>query len=119
MRSLTMKKTGGAAGTWRLTQKASREGGKIIDQDVPIWEGKRYLPRPGLAEDDRPIMRSRHWPASLWARQSTGPNPSVPHTVECPARTHRRVGRLPVQLELPVATVDVLTDWSKRPSIPG
>ena len=62
MRSLvTMKKTGGRLATWLLTQKASREGRKIIDQDIPIWEGKRYLSRPGLAEDDGPIMRFRHW----------------------------------------------------------
>jgi 3-ketosteroid 9alpha-monooxygenase subunit A len=62
MRSLvTMKKTGGRLATWLLMRKASREGRRIIDQDVPIWEGKDYLARPGLAEDGGPIMRFRHW----------------------------------------------------------
>lgn len=32
-----------------------------VRQDIPIWEHKRYLERPALAEGDGPIGRFRQW----------------------------------------------------------
>jgi nitrite reductase/ring-hydroxylating ferredoxin subunit len=46
-----------------------------VRQDIPIWEHKRYLERPALAEGDGPIGRFRQW-----ARQFYPPLP--------PASTH-------------------------------
>ncbi|NLA34385.1 MAG: Rieske (2Fe-2S) protein [Actinobacteria bacterium] len=32
-----------------------------VQQDVPIWEGLRYMERPRLVKGDGPIGRFRHW----------------------------------------------------------
>jgi phenylpropionate dioxygenase-like ring-hydroxylating dioxygenase large terminal subunit len=32
-----------------------------VQQDVPIWEGIRYVPEPRLVKGDGPIPRFRHW----------------------------------------------------------
>ena len=50
-----------------LLRKAIREGGNTIDQDVPIWENKRYRPRPALCDGDGPIMRFRQWASQFYA----------------------------------------------------
>ena len=55
-----------------LLRKAIREGGYTIDQDVPIWENKRYRERPSLCEGDGPIMHFRKWASQFYATdQST------------------------------------------------
>ena len=32
-----------------------------VDQDIPIWEGIRYVPQPRLVKGDGPIGRFRTW----------------------------------------------------------
>ncbi|HWW55184.1 MAG TPA: Rieske 2Fe-2S domain-containing protein [Acidimicrobiales bacterium] len=32
-----------------------------VQQDIPIWEHKRYLPRPALAKSEKPIADWRRW----------------------------------------------------------
>ncbi len=32
-----------------------------LQQDIPIWEGIRYVPQPRLVKGDGPIGRFRHW----------------------------------------------------------
>jgi len=32
-----------------------------VEQDIPIWEHKRYVPKPKLAEGEKPIMDFRRW----------------------------------------------------------
>ncbi|HRA35984.1 MAG TPA: hypothetical protein PK748_13685, partial [Acidimicrobiales bacterium] len=32
-----------------------------VRQDVPIWEGLRYVDQPRLVKGDGPIPRFRHW----------------------------------------------------------
>jgi phenylpropionate dioxygenase-like ring-hydroxylating dioxygenase large terminal subunit len=32
-----------------------------VEQDIPIWEGIRYVPNPRLVKGDGPIGRFRHW----------------------------------------------------------
>lgn len=58
---LSMRKGLPAPITRLLVSKAIREGARTIDQDVPIWERKRYQPMPRLSEIDGPIMRFRRW----------------------------------------------------------
>lgn len=44
-----------------LVSKAIQEGRRTIEQDIPIWEHKRYRDRPSLSEGDGPIMQYRQW----------------------------------------------------------
>jgi nitrite reductase/ring-hydroxylating ferredoxin subunit len=41
-------------------------------QDFPIWENKRYLPRPALAEGDGPIGLYRRWARQFYPESSNG-----------------------------------------------
>jgi phenylpropionate dioxygenase-like ring-hydroxylating dioxygenase large terminal subunit len=34
---------------------------KEVQQDIPIWEAKRYVPNPSLAPSEKPIMEWRRW----------------------------------------------------------
>jgi len=36
-------------------------------QDIPIWERKRYVPRPQLAAGEAPILEFRRWFAQFYA----------------------------------------------------
>lgn len=38
-----------------------------FDQDVPIWEHKRYQPSPALAPSEKPITEFRRWAAQFYA----------------------------------------------------
>jgi 3-ketosteroid 9alpha-monooxygenase subunit A len=38
-----------------------------VTQDIPIWERKRYLPRPQLAPGEAPILEFRRWFAQFYA----------------------------------------------------
>jgi len=58
---LTLKKVGNPLLHRILWAKARSEGGKTIDQDIPIWENKRYRERPLLSEVDGPVMAYRRW----------------------------------------------------------
>jgi len=59
--TLAMRRLPGRLLTWLLWRKAVGEGRKTIDQDVPIWESKRYREHPALVEGDGPIMQFRRW----------------------------------------------------------
>jgi phenylpropionate dioxygenase-like ring-hydroxylating dioxygenase large terminal subunit len=62
MRSvLGMRRVGNRLLEWLLMRKAISEGAKTIEQDIPIWENKRYRERPMLSEADGPIMQYRRW----------------------------------------------------------
>jgi len=58
---LAMKKLGNPLLTYLLVKKAIAEGRQTIDQDIPIWETKRYRERPKLCDGDGPIMQFRRW----------------------------------------------------------
>jgi nitrite reductase/ring-hydroxylating ferredoxin subunit len=40
---------------------------KQIQEDTPIWEHKRFLPVPALADGDGPILKFRKWYAQFYA----------------------------------------------------
>ena len=37
-----------------------------VNEDIPIWENKRYLPRPTLCDGDGPIAEYRRWCAQFY-----------------------------------------------------
>ena len=37
-----------------------------VQQDIPIWEHKRYVPTPALASSEQPIMQFRRWFAQFY-----------------------------------------------------
>ena len=47
-----------------------------VRQDIPIWENKRYLERPALAEGDGPVGRFRQWARQFY------PAPDAPTAEE-------------------------------------
>lgn len=62
----SMKKLSSGLMTRLLLRRAIREGGAAIDQDVPIWENKRYRAKPGLMEGEGPIMEYRRWASQFY-----------------------------------------------------
>jgi phenylpropionate dioxygenase-like ring-hydroxylating dioxygenase large terminal subunit len=64
---LSMKKVGNPLVTWALMRKAIREGGRTIDQDVPIFENKIHRAEPPLTEHDGPIMQYRRWATQFYS----------------------------------------------------
>jgi phenylpropionate dioxygenase-like ring-hydroxylating dioxygenase large terminal subunit len=62
MRSyLAMRRVGSRILEWVLLRKARSEGARTIEQDIPIWENKRYRERPLLSDADGPILAFRRW----------------------------------------------------------
>jgi len=37
-----------------------------VEQDIPIWENKRYVERPLLSAADGPILKFRQWSRQFW-----------------------------------------------------
>lgn len=69
---LTMKKIWNPVATWLLMRKAIKEGGKTIDQDVPIFEHKIHRAEPLLTERDGPIMQYRRWAGQFYVGSDGG-----------------------------------------------
>ena len=38
-----------------------------VQQDIPIWEHKRYQPNPALAPSEKPITEFRRWFSQFYA----------------------------------------------------
>jgi phenylpropionate dioxygenase-like ring-hydroxylating dioxygenase large terminal subunit len=49
------------------TKKAMQEGGRTIEEDIPIWENKAYRSAPLLCDGDGPIMRYRQWTRQFYS----------------------------------------------------
>ena len=43
------------------------EVARQLDQDIPIWEHKRYQPSPALAPSEKPITEFRNWARQFYA----------------------------------------------------
>jgi hypothetical protein len=61
-----------------FTQRKADEGSGVaagvvkevirqMDQDIPIWENKKYLDKPMLCDGDGPISEYRRWAAQFYA----------------------------------------------------
>jgi phenylpropionate dioxygenase-like ring-hydroxylating dioxygenase large terminal subunit len=59
--SVSMRPLASRLATELLLAKAAREAVKTIEQDVPIWENKRFTARPILIEGERAIADYRRW----------------------------------------------------------
>lgn len=68
---LSMKRLPSRLATRMLWQKAAHEGGVTIDQDVPIWEAKRWRARPVLVPEDGPIASFRSWTRQFYPEMVT------------------------------------------------
>jgi hypothetical protein len=53
-----------AAARLRAMVEAHARG---VEQDIPIWEHKRYRPEPVLCDGDGPILAFRRWAAQFYA----------------------------------------------------
>ena len=43
------------------------EVARQFDEDIPIWEHKRYQPSPALAPSEKPVTEFRRWAAQFYA----------------------------------------------------
>ena len=64
---IAMRRVGGPLVEGLLLRKAVREGARTIEQDIPIWENKRYRERPLLSEADGPILQYRRWARQFYS----------------------------------------------------
>ena len=51
---------------------------KQVQEDIPIWENKAYLPRPALADTDGPFMKFRKWASQFYAGEVAVDLPMYP-----------------------------------------
>lgn len=51
----------------RLSSAIIRNACEQVEQDIPIWEHKTYLPRPVLCDGDGPIADYRRWFSRFYA----------------------------------------------------
>jgi hypothetical protein len=62
-----------------------KEVSRQVEEDIPIWENKAFIPRPALADTDGPFMKFRKWASQFYAEGLEldrsiypGPVPSTP-----------------------------------------
>jgi phenylpropionate dioxygenase-like ring-hydroxylating dioxygenase large terminal subunit len=68
----SMKKIVNRAVSRVLLAKAMREGGRTIDQDVPIFENKIHRSDPVLSAGDGPIAQYRRWARQFYSEPALG-----------------------------------------------
>ena len=57
---------GGDEASASIAEPFAKEVQRQFEQDVPIWENKRYLPSPALAPNEKPITEFRSWAAQFY-----------------------------------------------------
>ncbi len=62
-----VRKLDDAALTSSVADAFVREINKQVQEDRPIWEHKRFVPAPALADTDGPIMKFRQWYSQFYA----------------------------------------------------
>jgi nitrite reductase/ring-hydroxylating ferredoxin subunit len=65
--NFTVRKLGDAAATSSVGAAFIEEVSRQVQEDIPIWENKAYLPKPALADTDGPFMKFRKWAAQFYA----------------------------------------------------
>jgi hypothetical protein len=63
----TMKNPDGDEKLTRIARAFIDSVTREVQQDIPIWEAKRYVPTPALAPSEKPIMEYRRWFAQFYA----------------------------------------------------
>ena len=56
-----MKNADGDARVGRIARAFIDSVTSEVQQDIPIWEHKRYVPNPALAPSEKPIADYRRW----------------------------------------------------------
>ncbi len=67
--AVSLQNWGPRAWTYLVREAASIGLNKEVGQDAPIWEAKRYVERPILAEGDGPIAEYRRYCKQFYAQQ--------------------------------------------------
>ena len=65
--SFTMYHAAGDDIAAKIGQAFGAEVARQLDQDIPIWEHKRYQPSPALAPTEKPITEYRKWASQFYA----------------------------------------------------
>lgn len=63
----TLKNPEGDEHTQRIARAFVRSVTSEVGQDIPIWENKRFNPRPALAPEEKPILDFRRWMGQFYA----------------------------------------------------
>jgi hypothetical protein len=74
----SVKKWGGAPISLIIRELSSIGLNKEVGQDAPIWETKRYLDRPILAEGDGPIAEYRRYCKQFYPQQTEAKTAKLP-----------------------------------------
>jgi hypothetical protein len=51
----------------KITPPFAEEVRRQFEQDIPIWEAKRFLERPALAPSEKPVTEFRRWASQFYA----------------------------------------------------
>jgi nitrite reductase/ring-hydroxylating ferredoxin subunit len=51
----------------KIAPRFAEELQRQFDQDIPIWEAKRYVPRPALAPNEKAVTEFRRWASQFYA----------------------------------------------------
>jgi 3-ketosteroid 9alpha-monooxygenase subunit A len=65
--NFTVRKLGDANTTSTVGDAFVEEVCRQVQEDIPIWENKAYIPRPALADTDGPFTKFRKWAAQFYA----------------------------------------------------
>lgn len=67
----TVKNPSGDEKIQRIADAFIRSVTNEVQQDIPIWENKRYVPRPALAASEKPILDWRRWFEQFYAVEAS------------------------------------------------
>jgi len=73
--SFTQQKVDGAAPRGGVGAALVRDIVKQMNEDIPIWENKRYLERPTLCDGDGPIAEFRRWMRQFYSLPADAASP--------------------------------------------
>ena len=51
----------------KIAAPFAEEVRRQFEQDIPIWEAKRYEPSPALAPSEKPVTEFRRWASQFYA----------------------------------------------------
>lgn len=64
--NFTVRDLGDEAATSTVGDAFVHEVTKQVEEDIPIWENKAFIPRPALADTDGPFMKFRKWASQFY-----------------------------------------------------
>lgn len=107
--NFTVRKLGDDASTSSVGAAFVEEVSRQVQEDIPIWENKAYLPKPALADTDGPFMKFRKWAGQFYAEplgevRAVHPAPAPPGPQPEPQGTTKRTASARIKGEDVVAT---------------